>query len=111
MTALICSTLVVSLQVVSASMRWSIARPFSVDLRSARATPAPPVVMAGYSARLALVTTVTGLVFSGLAQLDDIRYAVSIAVVLLIWAAGGWRALRRWDDPVTRSRVVATVAG
>ena len=68
-TALVCSTLVVSAQVVAASMRWSIARPFSVDLRSARATPAPPVVMAGYSARLALATTMTGLVFSGLAEL------------------------------------------
>ena len=68
--ALICSTVVVTAQVVAAGMRWSIARPFAVDLRSARATPAPPVVMAGYSARLAMATTVTGLVFSGLAQLD-----------------------------------------
>ena len=110
--ALICSTLVVTAQVVAAGMRWSIARPFAVDLRSARATPAPPVVMAGYSARLAMATTVTGLVFSGLAQLDDVRYAVAIAVILLIWSA--WRLERaagRWQDPVTRSRVVATVAG
>ena len=81
-TALVCSTLVVSAQVVAASMRWSIARPFSVDLRSARATPAPPVVMAGYSARLALATTVTGLVFSGLAELDSSRYAVTVALVV-----------------------------
>jgi hypothetical protein len=111
-TAVICSTLVVSMQVVSASMRWSIARPFSVDLRSARATPAPPVVMAGYSARLALGTTVTGLVFSGFAQLDDARYAVVAAVVLLICSS--WRLERgaqRWDDPVTRSRVISVVAG
>lgn len=111
-TALICSTLVVSMQVVSGSMRWSIARPFSVDLRSARATPAPPVVMASYSARLALTTTVTGLIFSGLAQLDDVRYAVMIAVVFLVWTA--WRLERtaqRWDDPVVRSRVVSVVAG
>ena len=75
-------------------------------------TPAPPVVMAGYSARLAMGTTVTGLVFSGLAQLDDVRYAVSVAVILLLWSA--WRlerAAQRWEDPVTRSRVVATVSG
>ena len=110
--ALVCSTLVVSVQVVAAGMRWSIARPFSVDLRSARATPAPPVVMAGYSARLALVTTVTGLIFSGLAQLPDVRYAVLTAVVLLAWS--GWRlerAAQRWDDPVTRSRVISVVSG
>ncbi|MCW2761287.1 MAG: hypothetical protein JWR85_1488 [Marmoricola sp.] len=112
LTALACSTLVVSTQVVSASMRWSIARPFAVDLRSARATPAPPVVMAGYSARLAMVTTITGLIFSGLAEFDDVRYAVGIAVLMLLWS--GWRLERsaqRWDDPATRSRVISVVSG
>jgi len=111
LAALICSTLVVAIQVVSASMRWSITRPFSVDLRSARATPAPPVVMAGYSARLALATTVTGLIFSGLAQVDDVRYVVGVAIVFLLWSS--WRLERsaeRWEDPVTRSRVVSVVA-
>ena len=85
--ALLCSTIVVAVQVVAAGMRWSIARPFAVDLRSARATPAPPVVMAGYSARLAVATTFTGLIFSGLAELDDARYALSAAVVFLCWSA------------------------
>ncbi len=111
-TALVCSTLVVSAQVVAASMRWSIARPFSVDLRSARATPAPPVVMAGYSARLALATTMTGLIFSGLAELDSSRYAVTVALVWLVWSA--WRlerSARLWAAPVTRSRVVSLVSG
>jgi hypothetical protein len=110
--ALVCSTLVVSSQVVAASMRWSIARPFSVDLRSARATPAPPVVMAAYSARLALATTVTGLIFSGLAELDSSRYAVTVALVWLLWTA--WRLERsrsRWMVPETRSRVIALVSG
>jgi hypothetical protein len=110
--ALVCSTLVVSAQVVAASMRWSTARPFSVDLRSARATPAPPVVMAGYSARLALATTITGLIFSGLAELDSSRYAVAVALVWLCWS--GWRlqrARRRWEVPETRSRVISLVSG
>ena len=112
LVALLCCTLVVTLQVVAAGMRWSIARPFAVDLRSARATPAPPVVMAGYSARLAVATTLTGLIFSGLATLDDARYAVSFAIVFGFWSA--WRlraATRRWEDPVVRSRVIATVSG
>ena len=89
LVALLCSTLVVTLQVVSAGMRWSIARPFAVDLRSARATPAPPVVMAGYSARLAVATTFTGLIFSGLAQLGDVRFALAITrgVALLVGLA------------------------
>ncbi len=110
--ALLCATLVVSLQVVAASMRWSIARPFAVDLRSARATPAPPVVMAGYSARLAFATTFTGLTFSALAQLGDVRFTFAVTAVMLCWSA--WRLLgstRRWEDPVVRARVIATVAG
>ena len=110
--ALVCSTVVVSVQVVTASMRWSIARPFAMDLRSARATPAPPVVMAGYSARLAVVTTLTGLAFSGLAELRDARYAVLAGVLFLLWSTWRLRAAgRRWEDPVVRSRVVATVSG
>ena len=116
--ALLCSTVVVATQVVSAGMRWSIAKPYAVDLRSARATPAPPVVMAGYSARLAMATTVTGLVFSGLAQLGDaqpaiaVRLCLGITLVMLAWS--GWRierSARRWCDPVVRSRVVSVVAG
>ena len=86
--------------------------PFAVDLRSARATPAPPVVMAGYSARLALATTMTGLVFSGLAALDSSRYAVTVGLVWLLWS--GWRlerSARRWAVPETRSRVISLVAG
>jgi hypothetical protein len=110
--AVLCSTLVVAGQVVSAGMRWSIARPFAADLRSARATPAPPVVMAGYSARLAMVTTCTGLLFSGLAEVGSVTLTLAATVFLLVIST--MRLLesrRRWADPVTRSRVVAVVAG
>ena len=51
-------------------MRWSARRPYAVDLRSARATPAPPGAMVSYSGKLAVTTTLTSLVFSGLAQVD-----------------------------------------
>ena len=110
--AVLAGTAVVALQVVGASMRWSIARPFAADLRSARATPAPPVVMVGYSARLALVTTVTGLVFSGLAQLGDVPLILLVALCCLLWS--GLRLERsagRWVQPEIRSRVVGMVAG
>ena len=59
LAALVCTWLVVTVQVVAAALRWSAQRPFAVDLRSARATPAPPVLMVGYSARLAVSTTLT----------------------------------------------------
>ena len=110
--ALLGALVVIAVQVVAASMRWSLARPFSVDLRSARATPAPPVVMAAYSARLASVTTLTGLVFSGLARTGDVGVTVLVAITMLVWSL--WRLERtaqRWEQPVTRARVVSTVTG
>ena len=67
--ALVCIWVVAALMVVSASMRWSLRKPYAVDLRSARATPAPPGVMVGYSGRLALATTLVSMLFSGLAVL------------------------------------------
>ncbi|MBZ5735400.1 hypothetical protein K8Z61_12920 [Nocardioides sp. TRM66260-LWL] len=109
-SALVASLLVVLVQVTGASMRWSQQHPYAVDLRSARATPAPPTAMVGYSARLALATTVTGLVFSGLAQIDDWRIAPLLAVPMLAWSAVRLlRTRERWCDPVRRSAVVLAV--
>ncbi len=110
--ALLGTTVVVAAQVVSGAMRWSVRRPFSVDMRSARATPAPPVVMVGYSTRLALGTTVVGLLFSVLSTLPDWRFIV--LVVLFFVLVSAYRIARtagRWEDPQTRARVVVTVAG
>jgi hypothetical protein len=110
--ALLGTTVVVAGQVVSASMRWSVRRPFSVDMRSARATPAPPVVMVGYSTRLALGTTFVGLAFSGLASLPDWHFTAMVAVLLILVSAYRiTRTARRWEDPHVRARVVVTVAG
>jgi hypothetical protein len=109
LAAVLAGGLVVVVQVVSASMRWSVRRPFSVDLRSARATPAPPLVMVGYSARLALSTTFVGIFFSVLARVSW-EWSVLFAVPLLLLSA--WRLVRSstaWTDPMTRCRVVATV--
>ena len=109
--ALGCTLVVVTLQVVAASMRWSAQRPYAVDFRSARATPAPPLAMVGYSARLAVSTTLTGLLFSGLSRLEDWPVPLLVAVPMLCWSA--WRLLRarrRWLDPQQRAQVVTTVA-
>ena len=109
--ALLCTVLVVLVQVVGAAMRWSGKNPYPSDLRSARATPAPPVVMVGYSARLALSTTITGMVFSGLAQVPLWWLSPVIALPCVCWSLGRLvRAADRWSDPVRRSYVVTTVA-
>jgi hypothetical protein len=109
--SVIAAALVVASQVVATSMRWSVERPFAMDMRSARATPAPPVVMAGYSARLALKTTLAGMVFSATALAPDWRVPVLVAVPLLCWSA--WRVIRTanlWAVPEVRSRVISVVA-
>ncbi len=111
LAALLCTWFVVALQVVSLSMRWSVRQPFSVDLRSARATPAPPLSMVGYSARLAVSTTFTGLFFSGLAQVSDWRAPVMFAIPVLAFSVVRLVRVRKvWANPFERSRVIATVA-
>jgi len=110
-TALLAMLAVVTVQVVGAAMRWSLAHPYAVDLRSARATPAPPLMMVGYSSRLALSTTMTGLVFSGLARLEAPGLPLLLAVPFLCWSGARLaRAHERWTDPVQRARVVVTAA-
>jgi hypothetical protein len=112
LAAVLCTWLVVVLQVLSASMRWSLRSPYAVDLRSARATPAPPLAMVGYSTKLAASTTLTSLIFSGLAQVDAWPLSVLVAAPFV-----GWSLLRLlqardgWVDPPSRARVVMTVAG
>lgn len=112
LTALACTVVVVTVQVVGAGMRWSAQRPYAVDLRSARATPAPPLTMVGYSTRLAVSTTLTGLVFSGLARVPAWEVSVLVAVPFVCWSLARLvRARARWIDPVDRARVVMAVAG
>jgi hypothetical protein len=111
LAALVATLVVVTLQVVGGSLRWSLKHPYPVDLRSARATPAPPAAMVGYSARLATSTTFTGLLFSGSAHVPDWRLSLIIAIPCLMWSATRLlRTRHRWQDPVVRARVVSTVA-
>jgi hypothetical protein len=111
LAALIATVVVVTVQVVGAALRWSLARPYPVNLRSARATPAPPAAMVGYSARLAVSTTLTSLLFAGCAHVPDWQLSLLVATPCLLWSGTRLaRTRRRWQDPVTRARVVATVA-
>jgi hypothetical protein len=109
--ALATTMVVVTLQVVAVSMSWSGRRPFPVQLSSARATPAPPIVMVGYSARLAVSTTLTAMLFSAAAQTPAWWLVPAMAVPFLLWS---WvrlrRARRRWVDATQRARVVVAVA-
>jgi hypothetical protein len=111
LVAVLCAMVVGSVQVISASLRWSVRRPYSVDMRSARATPAPPLAMVGYSARLALSTTLTGLAFVLTADASHWYWSVVLAAPLLTLSAIRLRRVSRtWTDPQARSFVVTTVA-
>lgn len=111
LAAIVLGTATVVLMVVSRAMRWSVVSPYAVDLRSARATPAPPTVMVGYSARLTLATTVTGMLFALTARAGA-EWSVVLSLPFLLLAARRlvWTA-RQWADPVVRARVNTTVVG
>jgi hypothetical protein len=110
-TALCCCAAVTILRVVALCMRLSVERPHRADLRGARDTPAPPGVMAVYSARLALSTTVVALLFSGLARVPDWRFSVLLALPLVLLSVRRLvQTSRAWADPAVRARVVAVVS-
>lgn len=102
---------VVVVQILAISMSWSIRSPYSVDLASPRATPAPHASMAVYAGRLSLVTTMTSLLFTGVAATPLPWLPPVVAVPFVAYSA--WklaRARRRWLAPTERARVVLTVA-
>jgi hypothetical protein len=109
--AALCATVAIALRTVASSLRWSVRRPFSVDLRKVRATPAPPLVMVGYSARLAIAATLTGMVFAVVGRLFPWWCSLAVAAVLGATSAFSlWRTARLWDRGGVRSHVVETVA-
>jgi hypothetical protein len=111
LAAVLCTVLVVSLQVVARSMQWSVRRPYAMDLRSARGTPAPPFAMLTYSGWLAFSSTMTGLVFGLTARADGPSWAVTLAIPFVLAAVRRIViTMREWNEPDRRARVVATVS-
>jgi hypothetical protein len=100
-----------SLLVAAVALRQSVLHPYRADLRSARDTPAPPVVMAGHALRLTVVAS-TFCVALGIGfQLDGARGSVLLVAAAV--CAGCWHVLRtraRWEDPGVRRQVVVRVA-
>lgn len=99
-------------QVVARCAHWSVDRPYAAALREARDQPAPPAAMAGYSARLAVSTTATGILYTLFARSG---LTVTAVLVSLAFALVSGRRLsvvaRLWSDHSTRTRVLSTVAG
>ncbi|MEZ0577612.1 hypothetical protein [Nocardioides sp. MH1] len=111
LVAAVTALVAVTGQALSAGLRWSVRAPHAVDYRSARATPAPPSTMVGYSVRLSLATTLTAMVLGSLASVGRTDLVVAFGALLLaVSVTRVLRVARRWSDPVTRARVVAAVA-
>jgi hypothetical protein len=110
--AAVCACAFVALvRVVATCMELSINRPHRADLRGPRDTPAPPGVMAAYSARLALSTTLVAVLFSGLAEVAAWEWSVLVAVPFVLFALRRLvRSAEAWQDVEVRSRVVTVVA-
>lgn len=109
--AVLCCWLVVVVQVLAIVMTWSVRSPYAVDLSSPRATPAPHAAMAGYAARLSLVTTLASMLFAAAGALPWAWVAPVLAAPMLTWSGVRLlRARRRWLRPPERARVVLTVA-
>lgn len=109
--ALLLCWLVTVVQVLALSMSWSVRRPYAVDLRSPRATPAPHAAMFGYALRLSLVTTMTGMLFVGAAGVDVWWLPLALGVPLLLWSGVRLRrARRRWLFAPARAEIALTVA-
>jgi hypothetical protein len=67
--------------------------------------------MAGYAGRLSLVTTLTAMLFTGLAALPWAWLPAAVALPFLAWSTVRLRrARRRWLAGGERARVVLTVA-
>jgi hypothetical protein len=110
--AVLCAVVTTTSQVVGWCATWSVGKPYAATLRDARDQPAPPAAMAGYSVRLALSTTGSGLLFSACSRyrLTDLALAAAVAITSLALRRT-LRAVRRWEDDAVRCRVVAMVAG
>jgi hypothetical protein len=110
--AVVGALVVTTAQVAVRSIRWSVNRPYAAALREARDQPAPPAAMAGYSARLAVSTTGTGLVYMLLAGAGNLVATAALTLGFGLLALRRFLQLvGRWDDPALRTRVLATVAG
>jgi hypothetical protein len=109
--ALVSCGLIAMLRVLAMCMELSVMYPHRADLRGPRDTPAPPGVMAAYSARLALTTTIIAVAFSSLAELDSWYWPAMVAVPLALLAVRRLvRTARVWGDATVRSRVVTVVS-
>jgi hypothetical protein len=111
LAALLGCVVACSAVVLATCVHVSLAHPRHALLRGGRDTPAPPAAMAVYSARLATVTTLIGLVFGGVAHVGSASGAVLLTIGLTTLSGVSLaRSVRSWDDPRKRAQIDAAVS-
>jgi hypothetical protein len=101
-----CSALVVAL-----CLSMSVRKPYRADLIGPRDAVAPPGAMVLSSMKLVFPAALVGGVLEALA--DDSRWWLPLAIALPVALLSSWsisRSLRKYDDPVRRSRIVQVVS-
>ena len=107
----VCNVIACTAVVVATCVKSSVLRPHRAEMRSTRATPAPPGAMAAQSARLATQTTFVGLAVTGVALTGDSAAPLLLtAAIVLLAARSVHRIVLRYSDPSIRSKVAITVA-
>ena len=97
--------------VVTRCARYSVTAPFKAELGGRRDTPAPPGAMAAYSLRLAMSTTLTGLLFGVLAVGGVWWVPLAAAGAFALIGYVSWSGTKdQWNEPLQRARVLVTVA-
>ncbi|HWG93913.1 MAG TPA: hypothetical protein VNU66_06800 [Mycobacteriales bacterium] len=111
LTAVVGSGLACAAVVVASCLRSSMRRPHKAELHGPRDAVAPPGALAAASVRLAVPCAVVGMVVATASHTGVVWYPLLVASpVVLAAGLSVARSVRRWDEPVLRARVVATVA-
>ena len=109
--AIVVSGLVCTLAVVTVALAASVRRPHRADLRGPRDAVAPPGALAIASVRLAVPTTLVGILLGSSLAFGAWWAPVVFAVPPVLLCALSLRRTVRWyADPVTRARIVSVVS-
>ncbi len=111
LSAIVAAAIACTAVVVATGMAMSVRHPHRAELRGPRDAVAPPGALAFASLRLAAPAALVGVVLEGAAQSGAafLPPLLALPVVGVAW----WslrRSLRRYDDPLCRSRIVQTVS-
>jgi hypothetical protein len=111
LVAILASATTCALLVVAGCVSSAIRRPYRADLSGPRDAVAPPGAMVIASLRLAVPAGLVGGLLEATAAAPSwwtpLAIALPVAAVSIVWLS---RSLRRYDDPLQRSRIVQVVS-